>query len=175
MINNLIDFHELIFTLFVFNIYFRIIKLNASFLTIFQQSTTIKKTIIKIKLINAICQINNAFNFRNKSWMIAIYNLCINLFVLMFRKNKSNWIDNWIDFFTFFDLNEKMAFIESIFEFVKFWLTTIKFYNSFTNDDLKKLFFRTKKRKFVFLKKIMICFSMKKKTFTSNWIIKKTY
>ena len=49
IINNSIDFNELMFTLFMFDIYFHIIELNAFFFILTQQTITMRKIMNEIK------------------------------------------------------------------------------------------------------------------------------
>ena len=49
IINNSIDFNELIFTLFVFDVYLRMIEMNVSFFIIIQRVVIMKKTMNEIR------------------------------------------------------------------------------------------------------------------------------
>ena len=90
IINDLIDFNELIFTLFVFDVYSRIIEMNASFFIIIQRAVAMKKTMNEVRKHIASRQIKNAFNIRNESSTISVRNFSLNSEILIFRKNIEN-------------------------------------------------------------------------------------
>ena len=90
IINDSIDFNELIFTLFVFDVYSRMIEINASFFIIIQRVVIMKKTMNEIKKHIASRQIKNAFNIRNESSTISVRNFSLNSEILIFRKNIEN-------------------------------------------------------------------------------------
>ena len=90
IINDLIDFNELMFTLFVFNVYFRIIELNVFFFILTQRTTAMRKIMNKIKSFIVSRQINDVFNTRNEFSTIAIHDFSLNSSILMFRKNVAN-------------------------------------------------------------------------------------
>ena len=90
IINDSIDFNELIFTLFVFDVYSRMIEMNASFFIIIQRVVIMKKTMNEIKKHIASRQIKNAFNIRNESSTISVRNFSLNSEILIFRKNIEN-------------------------------------------------------------------------------------
>ena len=87
IINNLIDFNELMFTLFVFDIYFCMIELNAFFFILTQWTVAMRKIMNEIKRFIVPHQINNVFKLRNKFSTIAIPDFSLNLSILMFQKN----------------------------------------------------------------------------------------
>ena len=90
IINDSIDFNELIFTLFMFDAYSRMIEINASFFIIIQRVVTIKKTMNEIKKHIASRQIKNAFNIQNELSTISIRNFSLNSKILIFRENIEN-------------------------------------------------------------------------------------
>ena len=93
VINDSIDFNKLMFTLFVFNIYFRMIELNAFFFTLTQRTATMRKIMNEIKRFIVSRQMNDVFNTRNEFSTIAIHDFSLNLSILMFRKNVANYAD----------------------------------------------------------------------------------
>jgi hypothetical protein len=95
IINDSIEFDELIFILLVFEVYFRMIKMNVSSLTIIQRIIAMTKIMKKVKKFNAIRQMNDALNTRNDSNFL-IYNLLLNSSMLIFREDKSiNQSESW--------------------------------------------------------------------------------
>ena len=90
IINDLIDFNELIFTLFVFDVYSRMIEMNVLFFIIIQRVVIMKKTMNEIKKHIVSRQIKNAFNIQNKSSIISVRNFSLNLKIWIFRKNIEN-------------------------------------------------------------------------------------
>ena len=91
IINDSINFNELMFTLFVFDVYFRIIELNAFFFILTQRTTAMRKIMNEIKRFIVSRQINDVFNTRNEFSTIAIHDFSLNSSILMFRKNVANY------------------------------------------------------------------------------------
>ena len=133
IINDSVDFNELIFTLFVFDVYLRIIKLNASFFIILQRVMTMKKTMNEIKKHIASRQVKNAFNIRNKSSKISIRNFSLNSEILIFRKNIKNQTDAWRKLYKFFDLKNETIIIKFFRKSTKFKIIIVKSYHR-SND-----------------------------------------
>jgi hypothetical protein len=90
IINDSIEFDELIFTLLVFDVYFRMIEMNASSFTITQRAIAMKKAMKEVQKFIAIRQMNDALNTRNDFIIILIHELSLNSFVLIFRESKDN-------------------------------------------------------------------------------------
>jgi hypothetical protein len=90
VINDSIELDELIFTLLMFEIYFRIIEINASSLIITQRAIAMRKAIKEVQKFIATRQINDVLNTRNDFITILIHELSLNSFVLVFREGKSN-------------------------------------------------------------------------------------
>ena len=61
IINDSIDFHDLMFTLLIFDAYFRMIELDV-FLNIIQRAIVMKKAMDEIRRFNVAQQINDALN-----------------------------------------------------------------------------------------------------------------
>jgi hypothetical protein len=90
IINDSIEFDELIFILLVFEAYSRMIEMNVSSFTIIQRAIAMKKTMKEVQKFIAIRQINDALNTRNDLIIILIHELSLNSLVLTFRKSKDN-------------------------------------------------------------------------------------
>jgi hypothetical protein len=88
VINDSIEFDELVLILLVFEVYFRMIEMNASSLTITQRAIAMKKIMNEVRKFNATRQVNDALNTRNDSNFL-IYNLSLNSSVLIFRESKN--------------------------------------------------------------------------------------
>jgi hypothetical protein len=89
-LNDSINLDDLIFTLLVFDAYFRIIEMNVSSSTIIQRFFAIRKTMNDVRKLNVIRQLNNALNTRNDLFSILIHNLSLNFNVFVFREENDN-------------------------------------------------------------------------------------
>jgi hypothetical protein len=89
ILNDSIEFDDLILTLLIFEAYFRMIEMNASSSTITQRAIAMKKTMKEVQKFIAIRQMNDALNTRNDS-ILLIHNLSLNSSILIFRENKDN-------------------------------------------------------------------------------------
>ncbi len=88
VINDSIEFDDLIFTLLMFDVYFRMIEMNASSFTITQRAIAMKKTMKEVQKFIATRQMNDALNSRNDLIITLIHELSLNSFVLIFRESK---------------------------------------------------------------------------------------
>jgi hypothetical protein len=88
VINDSIEFDELIFTLLVFGVYLRMIEMNVSLFTIIQRVIAMRKAMKEVQKSIATCQMNDALNTRNDFIIILIHELSLNSFVLIFRESK---------------------------------------------------------------------------------------
>jgi hypothetical protein len=88
VINDSIELDELIFTLLVFDVYFRMIEMNVSSFTIIQRAIAMRKVMKEVQKFIAIRQINDALNTRNDFIITLIHELSLNSLVLIFRENK---------------------------------------------------------------------------------------
>ncbi len=84
------DFNDLVFILFVFDVYLRMIKMNVSFSTITQRSIAMRKTMKEVRKTIVFRQMNDVLNMRNDSSMILIHDLSLNSFVLMYRERNAD-------------------------------------------------------------------------------------
>jgi hypothetical protein len=89
VINDSIEFDELIFTLLVFGVYLRMIEMNVPSSTIIQRAIAMKKAMKEVQKFIAIRQMNDVLNTRNGS-IFLIHNLSLNSSVLIFREGKDN-------------------------------------------------------------------------------------
>jgi hypothetical protein len=90
VINDSIEFDELIFTLLVFGAYFRMIEMNVPSSTITQRTIAMRKAMKEVQKFIAIRQMNDVLNTRNESIITLIHGLSLNSSVLMFRESKDN-------------------------------------------------------------------------------------
>jgi hypothetical protein len=88
IINDLIEFDDLIFTLLIFEAYLRIIEMNVSSSTITQRAIAMKKAMKEVQKFIATRQMNDALNTRNEFIVILIHELSLNSSVLIFRESK---------------------------------------------------------------------------------------
>jgi hypothetical protein len=98
VINDSIELNDLISTLLVFDVYFRMIEMNASSSTIIQRAIAMKKTMNEMRKLHATRQINDALNIKNGSNSL-IHNLSLNSLVLIFRKSKIDQSESWKESF----------------------------------------------------------------------------
>jgi hypothetical protein len=89
-LNDSIEFNELIFTLFVFEAYLRMIEMNAFSSTIIQRFIAMRKAMNEIRKSIVARQVNDALNTRNDSFSILIHALSLNSDVFVYRENNSN-------------------------------------------------------------------------------------
>ena len=85
-INNFIGPNSLIPTLLIFRAYLCIVESNAPNPTAVKQAVAFKKAIEEVKKLRAECQVVDALNMRNGFKITVIYNLPLNLPVLVWRE-----------------------------------------------------------------------------------------
>ena len=90
IINDFVDFNELIFILLMFDAYSKMIENDVSTFAIIQRAMIMRKVMKKIKKFIAFKQINNVLHDRNESFIDFIHALFFNSFVLIFRKDNAN-------------------------------------------------------------------------------------
>jgi hypothetical protein len=88
VINDSIEFDDLIFTLLVFEAYSRMIEMNVSSSTIIQRAIAMKKTMKEVQKFIVIRQMNDVLNTRNDLIITLIHELSLNSSVLIFRESK---------------------------------------------------------------------------------------
>jgi hypothetical protein len=130
--NNSTDLDDLIFTLLVFEAYFRMIEMNVFSSTIIQRLIVMRKTINEIRKLIVTRQLNNALNIRNDSFSTLIHNLSLNFDVLVYREKNDNQSKSWKDLFKLLNINDELTIIEFSSESTKFQSTMIK---SYYDDD----------------------------------------
>jgi hypothetical protein len=87
VINDSIELNDLISTLLMFEIYFRMIEMNVSSSIITQRTIVMKKIMNEVRKFNAIRQVNDVLNIRNEFIITLIHGLSLNSPVLIFRKS----------------------------------------------------------------------------------------
>jgi hypothetical protein len=135
-LNDSINFDDLIFTLFVFDAYSRMIEMNASSSTIIQRFIAMRRTMNEVRKLNVIRQLNDALNTRNDSSSILIHNLSLNSDVFVYREENDNQSKSWKDSFKLLNVNDESAIIELSSDSTKFRSTMIKSYYD-DNHDLE--------------------------------------
>jgi hypothetical protein len=90
VLNDFAELNELIFTLLVFETYFRMIEMNAFSLTIIQRFVAMRKVMNEVRKSIAVRQVNDALNTRNDSSSILIHALSLNSDVLVYREKNDN-------------------------------------------------------------------------------------
>jgi hypothetical protein len=89
-LNDSINVDDLIFTLFVFNAYFRMIEINILSSTIIQRFIAMWKAMNEIRKLIVFRKLNDALNIRNDSFSILIHNLLLNSDVFVYREKNDN-------------------------------------------------------------------------------------
>ena len=128
IVNDIINDNDLIFTLLIFDAYFRMQKFNFSFSIIIQKIEIIRKIMNEIRMIKAERQISNALNIRNKSIIDYLHDLSLNSEILVWKKNQSNRSNKWIEFFNFLNIKNEICKIDMFYDFIDFRSTMIKSY-----------------------------------------------
>ena len=90
IINDFVDFNELIFILLMFDAYSKMIENDVSTFAIIQRAMIMRKVMKKIKKFIAFKQINNVLHDRNESFIDFIHALFFNSSILIFRKDNAN-------------------------------------------------------------------------------------
>jgi hypothetical protein len=133
IINDSIEFDDLIFILLVFDVYSRMIEMNVSSLSIIQRTIAMKRIMKKMRKFNAIRQMNDALHTRNDSNFL-IYNLSLNSSMLIFRESKSiNQSESWQESFKLLSIQNESAIIELSSDSTKFRSTSVKSYHQDSN------------------------------------------
>ncbi len=127
-LNDFAELNELIFTLLVFETYFRMIEMNALSSTIIQRFVAMRKIMNEVRKSIAARQMNDALNTRNDSFSILIHALSLNSDVLVYRESNSNQSESWRDSFKLLNTNDESVIIEFSSDSTKFRSTTIKSY-----------------------------------------------
>ncbi len=90
VINDSIESDELILTLLVFEVYSRMIEMNASSSTIIQRAIAMRKAMKEVQKFIATRQVNDVLNTRNEFIIILIHELSLNSSILIFRESKTS-------------------------------------------------------------------------------------
>ena len=83
IVNDIISDNDLIFTLLIFDAYFRMQKFDFSFSIIIQKIETIKKIMNEIRIVKTKKQISDALNIQNELIINHLYNLSLNSEILV--------------------------------------------------------------------------------------------
>lgn len=87
--NNLVGLNRLVPTLLIFGIYPRMTKLDTLSLSLTQHTMAIKKAIDKVRKYTASQQVNDILNTYNGLFIIFLYELPINLPILVYKKGNA--------------------------------------------------------------------------------------
>jgi hypothetical protein len=134
VINDSIELNDLISTLLVFDVYFRMIEMNVSSFTIIQRTIAMKKTMNEVRKLHAIRQINDALNIKNDP-ISLIHNLSLNSLVLIFRESNTGQSGSWKEPFKLLSIQKKSAIIELSNESIKFRSISVKSYYQDDQDE----------------------------------------
>jgi hypothetical protein len=131
-LNDSTDFDDFIFTLLVFEAYFRMIEIIDFSSTIIQRLIAMRKTMNEVRQLIVTRQLNDALNIRNDSFSILIHNLSLNSDVLVYRERNDSQSELWKDLFKLLNVNDESTIIELSSDFTKFRSMMIK---SYYDDD----------------------------------------
>jgi hypothetical protein len=131
-LNDSTNLDDLIFSLFVFEAYSKMIEINALSSTITQRSIAMRKTMNEVRKLIATRHLNDALNIWNDLFSILIHNLSLNSDVLVYRERNDNQSKSWKDSFKLLNVNDESAIIELSSDSTKFRSTMIK---SYYDDD----------------------------------------
>ncbi len=135
VINDSIELDDLILTLLVFDVYSRMIEMNASSSTIIQRAIAMKKIMKEVKKFNAIRQMNDALNTRN-GFIFLIHDLSLNSSMLIFREDKNiTQSRSWQESFKLLSIQNESAIIELSNDSIKFRSTSVKSYHQDQNSS----------------------------------------
>jgi hypothetical protein len=126
VINDTIEFNELMLILLIFEIYFRMHVMNLSTSSIIQRIMIIEKAMIEIKKFRVEHQIVDVLNIRNDFIVISIHNLSLNSNVLVWREDNVNQRDKWIESFKLLNIEDETCQIVLSFESTDFRSTVMK-------------------------------------------------
>jgi hypothetical protein len=135
VLNDSVDSNDLILILLIFDVYFRMIEINAFSSTIIQRFIAMRKTMNEIRKSIVTRQLNDALNIWNDSSSILIRNLSLNFNVLVYREKNDNQSKSWKDSFKLLNINDESMIIELSNDLTKFRSTMIKSY--YDDDHLK--------------------------------------
>jgi hypothetical protein len=127
-LNDFAELNELIFTLFIFEAYFRMIEMNAFSSTIIQLFVAMRKVMNEIRKSIVVRQMNDALNIRNDSFSILIHVLSLNSDVFVYREKNDNQSKSWKNLFKLLSTNDELMIIKLSNDSTKFRSTTIKSY-----------------------------------------------
>jgi hypothetical protein len=138
VINNSIEFNDLISTLLVFEIYLRMIEMNASSFIITQRIIAMRKVMKEVRKLNAMRQMNDVLNTRNELFITFIHDLPLNSLILIFRESNTDQSESWKESFKLLSIQSESTIVELSSESTKFRSISVKSYyqdNHVENED----------------------------------------
>ena len=106
-INNSIGPNSLISTLLVFRAYLYIIKSNIPNPTVVKQAAALKKAIEEVKKLKAKHQVVDTLNMCNGLKITVIYNLPLNLPILVWREEPTGQFSYWSSPYNLLNIKNK--------------------------------------------------------------------
>ena len=129
IINDSVKPKGFVFILFVFDAYPRMIESDASFSTITQRATAIKKAMKEVRKITASRQINDAVNTKNNFFIDSIHDLSLKVEIFVFRKSNAGRTKKWRKSYKLLTLKKKQAVVELFSGSTRFRITSVKPYH----------------------------------------------
>ena len=126
--NNTASLDSLVPTLLVFSVYLRIAKLDIPSLIVIQRANIVKKAIVEIRKLYTEQQVTNALNIRNGPKTDTIYNLPLNLLILVQREGNIGYLGYQDRPFTLLIVKGETYIIELISGPIPFRSTVVKLY-----------------------------------------------
>ncbi len=135
VINDSIEFNDLISTLLIFEAYSRMIEINVSSSIITQRVIAMRKVMKEVRKLNAMRQMNDVLNTRNESSTTLIHDLSLNSLVLIFRKSNIDQSNSWKESFKLLNIQSESTIVELSNDSIKFRSTSVKSYYQDDQDD----------------------------------------
>ena len=139
IVNDTTEYNDLVFTLLVFETYFRIINNDISSLFIIERAKVIKITINEVVKLYVIRQTNDVLYQRNDFQIIKMHDTSIGFSMLIWRTYQKKWIGSYKLLSIFREI--KTCIIELLNDIINFRIIIVKPYlkksNIFIQDSIQ--------------------------------------
>ena len=130
-INDSVRLHDLMSTLLVFDVYFRMNESDAFVSNITQRFIAMKKTMNEIRKLNVNRQVNDVINMKNEFSTIHFHDLFLNAPILIYRE-KSGWKNPY----KFLNMKNESTLLDLSSDSIKFRITSVKSYYDSANNGV---------------------------------------
>ena len=135
VVNDTIEYNNLVFTLLIFGIYSRIINDDASNLFIIEKVKVIKITMNEVIKLYIKKQTINALYQRNGPQIMKIYNISIDSSILIWRTHQKKWIELYKLLTVFQEI--KTCAVELLSDSIEFRIIIVKPYLKESNSSIQ--------------------------------------